>query len=159
MIDRKLFPVLLGVFLLLSWAACSRSDREKAHEDAEKARSRARQLGRELREKTDQIASQVQTNSTADAREKLRRGEQDLKKAGAQASVKLDRAAQIARVKARLVNDLGVSTVTNISVSTEGDDVILTGHVASADQKQRAEKAALAIPGVRHVRNELSVQP
>src|SRR5579884_1425943 len=143
----KFVPACLAL-LLLFFAACSRSDREKAHETAEKARSRAQQVGQELREKTDQVASQVQTNSTAEASEKLRHGERDLKKAGTEASVKLDRAARIAKVKARLVNDLGLATVANVSVDANGDEVILTGHVSSEEQKQRAEKAALAIPGV-----------
>ena len=46
-----------------------------------------------------------------------------------------------------------------ITVSVEGDKVILRGTVRTLAAKQDAERAALKAPGVQEVRNELMVDP
>jgi osmotically-inducible protein OsmY len=142
--------MLLTGLLLLS--ACSSSDRQKLHEKTSK-------MAHEAKQQAHEVADEIKTNDTTQAREKLRNGAQDLKKAGAEASVKLDRAALQAKVKARLAQDLGAATLTNISVASSGDEVTLTGHVASEDQKQAAQNSAAAVPGVIKVHNEIGVQP
>ena len=46
-----------------------------------------------------------------------------------------------------------------ITVETKGSEVILTGTVRSWAERQEAERAAWAAPGVTMVRNQLSVSP
>ena len=149
----RLTLVPLAVFAsLLLVNACSHGDREKLHD-------KASNLAHEAKQQAHQVASDIKTNDSAQAEEKLHRGEQDLKKAGAEASVKLAHAALEAKVKARLANDLGASSLTNISVAAADGEVTLTGHVASTDQKTAAGNAAAAVPGVAKVRNDLTIAP
>lgn len=158
--------------LLILCFACARNDRETAREKAEQAKIKtkeeARKLTQELKQdakaldrKFDQALNsrRVQSNGPGEAQEKLRRGEQDLRVAGGQAAVKLDRAAVIAKVKAKLAAAVGLSTVTGIDVDAAGQIVTLRGTVSSPEQKQQAEQAALQVNGVTKVVNDLRVQP
>jgi osmotically-inducible protein OsmY len=65
----------------------------------------------------------------------------------------------MAKVKAKLASDVGLSTVTTVDVRTTGDVVTLRGTVSTLEQKQHAEQAALQVAGVRRVVNELTVKP
>ena len=102
--------------------SCNTADRDHARERAdhagEKAREDAHKLGQEARQdfrKLDQnIQHAVNGTGSAGAREKLRRGGEELKAATGQAAVKLDHAAMVAKVKTKLASDLGVQTVTNV---------------------------------------------
>jgi osmotically-inducible protein OsmY len=96
---------------------------------------------------------------TAQAEAKLKQGTAELRDAGAKAGVKLDQASLIAKVKAKLANDVGLSTATAVEVDARGRVVTLRGTVASEDQKQRAERAARQVDGVTTVLNELRVTP
>ena len=60
------------------------------------------------------------------------------------------------RFELAAADDLRDST---INVDVDNDMVTLTGTVASAAQKARAEAIAKAIEGVKGVRNQLKVQP
>ena len=62
------------------------------------------------------------------------------------------------KVKADLVSDFG-KRAAHISVKTKDGVVALTGHVDSADAKDRAERDAKQIKGVVDVINKLEVQP
>ena len=151
--------------------ACSTSDRDRAREKADEARQKTKQEARKLtaeikqdaralNQKMGQAMNQpVRSNGTSEAEEKLRRGGEHLRAAGGQAAVKLDHAATIAKVKAQLAKDLGLSTVTGIDVDATGPVVTLRGSVSSPEQKERAEQAALQVNGVTKVVNELQIQP
>ncbi len=64
----------------------------------------------------------------------------------------------IAKVKAKLATDVGLSTVTGVDVDASGQVVTLRGTVSSEDEKQRAEQAVRQISGVTRVINDLTVR-
>ncbi|MBV9155304.1 MAG: BON domain-containing protein [Acidobacteriaceae bacterium] len=151
---------------------CSNSDRDRAREKASEAKQKTREEARKLTQEVKQDVHAlnqkingalenhpVKSNDAGEARQKLKRGAEDLRVAGGQATVKLDHAATIARVKAKLATDMGLSTVTNVDVDASGQVVTLRGTVVSAEQKQEAERAALEVSGVTRVINNLQVQP
>lgn len=159
-----------GMLMMLA-LGCSQSDQEKARERAAEAQRKARQEARALahdakhaaRSLDRQIHQAMNGNGSGpasgdDAGAKLRRGGDDLRAAGSQASVKIDHAAMIAKIKAKLVNDVGLSTVTRIEVNDNGQVVTLRGTVDSPEQKTQAEHAVLQVDGVTKVVNELQVQ-
>lgn len=161
-----------SITMLVLCSACSNHDRETAHEKAEKAKQKTQQEARKLTEEVrrdaralDQKLGQalnskpVHSNSTTEAREKLRHGGEELRAATGQAAVKLDRAAMIAKVKAKLATDVGFSTVTSVDVDTTGQVVTLHGTVSSPEQKHQAEQAVLQVNGVSRVINDLRVGP
>jgi osmotically-inducible protein OsmY len=61
----------------------------------------------------------------------------------------------LAQVKTNLVTEMGVQTVTNISVNVTNGVVTLAGQVDSAERKARAEQIARAVPKVTQVVNNL----
>jgi hyperosmotically inducible protein len=63
------------------------------------------------------------------------------------------------QVKAKLATDIGVSSVTNVSVNSTNGVVALSGMVDSADVKARAESVARAVPKVTRVVNNLQITP
>ena len=64
-----------------------------------------------------------------------------------------------AQVKEKLASDLGVSTVTNVSVNSTNGVVTLSGQVSTAEKKSRASEVAGAVPKVVRVVNALQVVP
>jgi hyperosmotically inducible periplasmic protein len=62
-----------------------------------------------------------------------------------------------ASVKAKLVGEKA-SNLTRVDVDTTNQIVSLTGIVESSDQKQRAERLAMDVKGVKRVQNNLQVQ-
>lgn len=163
---------LTVAMMALVLAGCSRSDQEKARERAAEARQKAREeahelaheakraahaLNREIRQATN--GSGPRSSASDEASQKLRRGGEDLRAAGGQATVKLDRAAMIAKVKAKLASDVGLSTVTRIEVDDSGQVVTLRGTVDSPEQKIQAERAVRQMDGVTQVVNDLQVRP
>ena len=95
------------------------------------------------------------TGSRADregAKQKLQRGSDE-------AGAKLDQAALLTKVKAKLANDVGLSTVTGVDVDVNGDLVTLRGTVSSPEQKQLAERAVGQVAGVGRVVDDLQVKP
>ncbi|MEX2273760.1 MAG: BON domain-containing protein [Vicinamibacterales bacterium] len=69
-----------------------------------------------------------------------------------------DSLALIARVKTALLNDAIVGR-RRIDVHVTGDQVRLTGRVASAAERDRAVAIAGAVPGVSSVTSDLAIQP
>jgi hyperosmotically inducible protein len=61
------------------------------------------------------------------------------------------------QVKSKLASDVGLSTVTNISVNATNGVVTLSGQVDTADVKAKAEAAARSVPKVVKVINNLQV--
>jgi osmotically-inducible protein OsmY len=64
-----------------------------------------------------------------------------------------------AQVKSKLASDLGVATVTNISVNSTNGVVTLSGQVKTAENKSRAAQVAGDVPKVVRVVNVLQVAP
>ena len=149
---------MAGVLLLL---ACSPGERRKAHGAADRASEKAWQLSRKAKEEAQAVSADVRSgiksNSADEAEAKLRAGGHELAKAGALAAGKLDRAATIARIEAKLASDVGIDSVRGVNVEVAGQNVRLSGTIASAEQKQAAGQAALEIPGVLKVQNDLHV--
>jgi osmotically-inducible protein OsmY len=69
----------------------------------------------------------------------------------------LDDAQIMTQIKSKLATDIGVSTVTNISVNCTNGIVTLAGQVDSADVKSRAETTAKSVPNVVKVINNLQI--
>jgi hypothetical protein len=147
----RFLPAAACVALLTLAAGCNRSDEARAKQDA-------RDLGHKIKQAVNS-GGPAQPGTTQSAEEKLRQGGEDLRVAGEKAGVKLDRAALIAKVKARLVADIGLSTATSIDVDARGQVVTLKGTVPSEDQKQRAEQSVRQLDGVAKVVNDLAVAP
>lgn len=68
----------------------------------------------------------------------------------------IDDASITANIKARHAEDKSVR-VTAIGVETQNGVVQLSGFTPSAAEKQRAEKLAWAIPGVKAVQNNIII--
>lgn len=64
----------------------------------------------------------------------------------------------IARVKTALLNDTIVG-LRRIDVHAAGDQIRLTGRVASVAERDRAVQIAREVPGVRTVTPELEIRP
>jgi osmotically-inducible protein OsmY len=168
-IGKMAAVALIGVSL-----ACTGPNREKAQENEAKASDKTRQqvaraedAGRKLAKEAKaeakdlgrKIDNAVQPDmNTEQARAKLREGRDKLENAGSRAAVKLDRAALAAKVKAKLANDVGLKTLTNVEVDSAGQVVTLRGTVSSDAQKQEAGQAAASVEGVAKVLNQLRVE-
>ena len=153
---------------------CSNSDQERARREAEKAKERARQeaartrqeaqkLGNELKQDAQRFNNQVEETlkggSREGARQKLENAGETAKSETKHTAATLDRATLIAKVKAKLVNDVGFSTASTVHVDADGPVVTLKGSVPSEDQKRRVEQVASNVEGVTKVINDLRVQP
>jgi osmotically-inducible protein OsmY len=177
---RPRFVFALCFAVLAVSVACSQSDQEKAREraddakektrqEAERLRADARKLGHEAQHQAKALGQQINqavnggrpasNNAAGQAQEKLEQGSRDLRVEGDKAAVKLDHAAMIAKVRAKLASDVGLSTVTNIDVDATGTVVTLRGTVSSEEQKQQAEQSVGQISGVTKVVNDLRVRP
>jgi hyperosmotically inducible protein len=64
-----------------------------------------------------------------------------------------------AEVKSKLASDVGLSSVTNISVNSTNGVVTLSGQVDSAGSKAKAEAVAKNVPKVTRVEDNLQVAP
>ncbi|HTQ53850.1 MAG TPA: BON domain-containing protein [Bryobacteraceae bacterium] len=62
-----------------------------------------------------------------------------------------------AQVKSKLASDVGLSSVTNISVNSTNGVVTLSGQVDSEAAKTKSEKVAQSVPKVVRVVNSLQV--
>ncbi|HZQ55454.1 MAG TPA: BON domain-containing protein [Bryobacteraceae bacterium] len=123
--------------------SCSDRQQERAHEQADEARREAKKLGNEAKQEAHQLNRQI--NRALNSNESR------------EAAQKLDRAALVAKVKAKLATDVGLSTVTSVDVDAAGRVVTLRGTVNSPEQKRQAEKAVAQLDGVTRVVNELQV--
>lgn len=140
----------LAAAIVLALSSCSQSDEEKARQRAAEAREKTREEAHELAHQAKQAAHALNRSVN-----------QAVNGTGARpsAGVKLDHAAVVAKVKAKLANDVGLSTVTGVDVDVSGDVVTLRGSVSSVEQKRGAENAARQVEGVGRVVNDLQVRP
>lgn len=159
--------------LLATLLGCSRADQERAREKADEARDKtataARKLTAEAKEKARELNANLgkaldgqhpgETGATTSAREKLDHAAEVARREGRRAGTKLDHAGMLAKVKAKLANDVGLSTVSGVTVDVNGSVVTLTGNVSSDDQKRQAERTVSQMDGVTRVVNNLVVQP
>jgi hyperosmotically inducible protein len=175
----RTLATLVCITFVTFLSGCSKSDQQTANQRAEEAKVKARQgaerlnqdakkLGREVKQEARALSHEIGTainstapaaNGTSGAREKLARGSHDLRLEAGKAGVKLDHAALIAKVKAKLATDVGLATVTGVDVDTTGQVVTLRGTVNSVQQKQMAEQAALQVNGVTRVIDQLQIRP
>ncbi len=65
----------------------------------------------------------------------------------------------MAQVKSKLASDVGVSSVTNVSVNSTNGVVTLSGQIDSADVKAKAEDVAKSVPKVIRVVDTMQVTP
>lgn len=151
--------------LLFGLLGCSRTDQEKAQARAEEAKQEAKKLGTEAEVKAKELNHKIGqrldggTGPTETPGEKVQHAETVAREEGRVAGQKLDRAGMEARVKAKLADDVGLATVSGVSVSAANGVVTLTGKVSSDDQKRAAERAAGSVDGVTKVVNQLTVEP
>ncbi len=127
--------------LLIAALACDRRDQDKARQELSKAQNETRSAARKLEGDIKSASERTRTNGVQ----------------GAQA--KLDQAAILAKIKAKLASDLGIGTVASIDVDLAGEVVTLHGHVSSSEQRTRAEEAVKEVPNVGSVVNRLTVEP
>jgi BON domain len=69
----------------------------------------------------------------------------------------IEDAAIAGEIKAKLAAELNATTLANVSVDVTNGAVTLSGRVASAEEKHRAEQITRGIDGVMQVRNNLQV--
>ncbi len=141
----KTLCVVLLAFLGL--AACDRGDRREARQKADEAREKARELGRKAENEAKDLKRHVNDSLASGTNGNPAQG----------ATEKLDHAALLARIKAKLVSDVGLNTVTGVEVDATSHIVTLRGTVSSSEQKQQAGEAVAQIPGVTKVVNDLQV--
>jgi hyperosmotically inducible protein len=165
--------------LIIILAGCSPSNQEKAKQREEQAKAKARQaeqrftrdarkLGHEVKQDANSFTKNFQAamnssgpadGGTSQPEKKLEQGGHDLRVEAGKAGTKLDHAALVAKVKAKLAADVGLSTVTSVDVDTTGQVVTLRGTVNSVQQRELAEQAALQVNGVTKVIDHLQVNP
>jgi len=141
MMRKELTILLLATFGFV-WGGCDRSNREKARDREAEARQKLKKMGRDARAKVRKLDRDIQATVQPN---------------GEQASAKLDDAALLAKVKARLASDAGLTTLKNVNVDTRDSVVTLRGTVESDAQRQQIERAAAQVNGVKRVVNELKV--
>jgi len=170
------FSALSGASLLIVLAlSCTREQQDKAQKRAKQAEEEARRAAHEVKKASQSLAQKARQESnkmrgelgdasndpanTADrAGDKLDTALGKAREAGREAKAKIQPAALEARVKTTLASALGLGTLSNISVTANAGVVTLSGSVATEEEKDRAERAALSVSGVRTVTNKLEVK-
>lgn len=169
---KRKFACACATAMVALSLACSNNDQQRAREKAAEAKRKTRQelqkLGQQAKREAKKLDENVndamrrgqpEAQGTAGAERKLHNAGQDLRTASEQAAVKLDRAAIIAKLKAKLATDVGLSAAASVDVDTSGQVVTLRGIVSSEEQRQEAERAARQVNGVTKVINLLQVKP
>ena len=136
--------LLLAILFI---GGCDRSDRQKAREEAEQARAKAGELRKKAENEAKDVKRRVD-DSVATATSST---------AAQDAARKLDDAAFLAKIEAKLASEVGANTITDVDVEVSSHTVTLSGSVSSAEQKRRAERVVAEIPGVTKVINHLRV--
>jgi hyperosmotically inducible protein len=137
---------LLLAFLFIG--ACDRGDRQKANEEAEQAREKARELGKKAENEAKDVRRRVDDSVATATSSSAAQG----------AAQKLDNAALLAKIKAKLASEVGLNTVTGVEVDASSHVVTLSGNVSSTDQKHQAARVVAKIAGVTKVINNLEVR-
>jgi osmotically-inducible protein OsmY len=168
---RAILALLCLVTGLVFSVACSSTDQERARQrakeaerksraGAERARVEAQKLGRQAEQEAHILKGQInRALQPGTAHEQGASAEENLRNGSAEAGAELSHAALIAKVKATLARQAGLSTVTNVYVDANGSVVTLRGTVDSEAQKQAAEQAVAKINGVSKVVDKLEIRP
>jgi hyperosmotically inducible periplasmic protein len=169
-------PAVLGALILVVLASsCTREQQDKAQERAKQAEEEAKRAARDAKAAAESLAHKARqeaekvrgdlsnaandSSATADrSREKLETALGKAKETGREVKAKVQPAALETRVKTTLASALGLSTISEISVRAEGGVVTLSGTVATAEDKSRAERAALSVSGVQRIVNNLEIR-
>jgi hypothetical protein len=138
---RALGVILLSCLFLVS-TGCDRSTQEKARERQAEAEQKIRRLASEAKQRAKELDHNINGAVQPDSEH---------------AGEKLNNAALLAKVKAKLASDVGVATLNNVNVDIRGSVVTLRGTVASDEERQAAQKAASQVSGVTSVVNALKV--
>lgn len=161
---RTVYPICFLLLLLAS--SCDHSDRKEAQEKADRAGQKVQELGRKATEQAEKLGEDVQSSVDSgmrsdagqNAKAKLKQGGRDLEAAGEEASRKLDKAALITKIKARLAADAGLTAAASVKVEVSGQVATLTGTVESEAQKSQAVAATAKVPGIIRVVDNLQVR-
>jgi osmotically-inducible protein OsmY len=138
--SKRSFASLL--LILASFVSCSKTQQDRARERAHEAERKLDEAGRKVKREADRLA----------AREK---GDRNMtEKTGTEA----DRLALVARAKAALANQVGLKTLSSVSIECNGSTVTLSGHVPRAEDKARAQEAVSSLSGVTRVVNHIEVE-
>jgi osmotically-inducible protein OsmY len=163
------------LILLLALAGCSERQQKQADERAQQAKRDVQKAARELKNNAERLADSAKRESerlstkaqssakdirpdAEQAREKLDRAGQKTAQAGREALSDAERFALKGRIKTALVNDVGLKTVSNISVDLNESTATLSGTVPTAADKDRAEQTVMGVSGVSRVVNRLEVR-
>ncbi|MBV9267125.1 MAG: BON domain-containing protein [Acidobacteriaceae bacterium] len=160
---RKIgLPYYMCAVLGLLLTACSQQDKEKAREDIHKldtqSKAEARKLKQDFKTAMDGTSNPSADARTAGARAKLDQAGEVARQDSIKAGQKLDQAALIAKVKAKLASAVSLSAASSIRVDVNGNVVTLSGTAPSEDQKRDAERAASQVGGVGQVVNNIRVE-
>jgi osmotically-inducible protein OsmY len=177
---KRSFAIAFCSALLAFFVGCGQAEQDRARERAAEARKKAQQAAERLRAEAKRVGRSAEQEARAlnhdlkqavnsppsspgsagePPAEKLRHGGQELHVETGRAAQKLSHAALIAKVKAKLANDVGLSTVTSVDVDATGQVVTLRGTVSSEDQKRQAERAVRQLSGVTEVVDQLQIKP
>lgn len=135
---RLINSALLAASLMLL-VGCSNQERDRAEQKANQAGQEAKHEAKVLDAKVNQALRTGQPGETAEQ--------------------KLDHAAIIAKVKANLATNVGLTAAATIGVDAAGSVVTLTGTLPTADARQNAEKSASQVDGVTKVIDRIAVTP
>lgn len=160
----RVLPATLQLVLIMGLVGCRSSDQEKAKEqardDGRKISEEAKKAGQEIKKDAKELSREMDAavKPGGEASEKMSQAEAKTKDAASQAGAELNHAALLAKVKAKLASDAGLTTLKNVEVAVNGSVVTLSGVVANENQKQAAELAASQVEGVTRVQNRIAVQ-
>ena len=139
MSKRSLAWLLL---ILASFASCSKTQQNRARERAHEAERKLDEAGRKVKHEADRLATRARAMRPT------------TEKTGTEAG----RLALVARAKAALANDVGLKTLSGVSVESDGSTITLSGRVSRPEDKARAQEAVSGLSGVTRVINHLEVE-
>jgi len=151
MTTNILARAVLAALATLALAACDRETQQQVQREASDA---GRKVERGLERTGDKIADATR-KATAEVKQAGSEAKAEAKSTDTKRS--LSDAAITASIKTDYLKDPDLS-VLKIDVDTKDGVVVLNGMAGTAEGKQRAEKIAGAIKGVKQVRNHLTVK-
>jgi osmotically-inducible protein OsmY len=138
--SKRSFASLL--LILASFVSCSKTQQDRARERAHEAERKLDEAGRKVKHEANRLAARAKGD------------EATAKKTGTEA----DRLALVARAKAVLANQVGLKTLSSVSIECNGSTVTLSGRVPRAEDKARAQEAVSGLSGVTRVVNHIEVE-
>jgi osmotically-inducible protein OsmY len=138
--SKRSFASLL--LILASFVSCSKTQQDRARERAHEAERKLDEAGRKVKHEANRLAARAKGD------------EPTTEKTGTEA----DRLALVARAKAALANEVGLKTLSSVSVECNGSTVTLSGRVPRAEDKARAQETVSSLSGVTRVVNHIEVE-